>query len=621
MKILCVAEKPSIAKSLATILSDNNFQSRQGQHKYCRNFCFGYKFQGRQCDFTVTSVLGHLIETDFSKEYRKWGSCDSAELFRAPIVKSVRSDVMQVAKNLETQAKYCQQLIIWTDCDREGENIGQEIANVSKRSNPRIQVMRARFSVVQRREILKAINQLHQIDVPMSESVDARMELDLRIGAAFTRFQTMILSPQFADLQDQIISYGSCQFPTLGFVVERYWARKRFISEPFWYIDCKIKKGKQTVDFKWTRGRLFDKDVCLLLYSRCVDVARAKVISVSSSPQRHYRPLPLTTIELQKFATSYLKISGHEVMSIAEELYNQGFISYPRTETNVFEKGFNLHQAIEKQVADPKWGGFAQELMAGEHGKGGRFKWPRCGSSNDKAHPPIHPTNYTNNLIEKKAAVYEYIVRRFLACCSEDAIGQNTKVRVRMAEQEFEASGLIIKERNYLDVYRYDKWNSVDIPDFEQNEVIEPESCEMHQGQTTPPQLMSEAELIAVMDKNGIGTDATIAEHIKKVQEREYIYKDGQYFLPSKLGLALVEGYDEIGFHKSLAKPHLRRVMEQRMKDICDGKATRQQVVQEGVAMYYEMFEKTRQNEQVLLNALNKYLGIKRARNNELQTV
>lgn len=72
--------------------------------------------------------------------------------------------------------------------------------------------------------------------------------------------------------------------------------------------------------------------------------------------------------------------------------------------------------------------------MAGEHGKGGRFKWPRCGSSNDKAHPPIHPTNYTNNLTEKKAAVYEYIVRRFLACCSEDAIGQNTKVRVRMAE-------------------------------------------------------------------------------------------------------------------------------------------------------------------------------------------
>lgn len=140
-------------------------------------------------------------------------------------------------------------------------------------------------------------------------------------------------------------------------------------------------------------------------------------------------------------------------------------------------------------------------------------------------------------------------------------------------------SGLQVLARNYLDVYPYENWTDAPMPIFEVGEQYQPSRLEMKEGRTSAPQLLTEADLITTMDRNGIGTDATIAEHIKKILDRGYgrrvwsavygayccfllhfraAFKENIYFVPSKLGLALVEGYDEIGFDSSLAKPHLR---------------------------------------------------------------
>lgn len=86
MKILCVAEKPSIAKSLAEILASDGFSSRPGKDKYCRNFDLSYRWQGAGwADMTITSVRGHLTENDFTERHRKWYSCDPLSLFEAPM--------------------------------------------------------------------------------------------------------------------------------------------------------------------------------------------------------------------------------------------------------------------------------------------------------------------------------------------------------------------------------------------------------------------------------------------------------------------------------------------------------------------------------------------------------
>lgn len=97
-------------------------------------------------------------------------------------------------------------------------------------------------------------------------------------------------------LKDQLISYGSCQFPTLGFVVERYKAIERFIPEDFWKIDVSHTIGDLTVNFSWKRVRLFDKDACQVLFDTVQERMEAVVEKVVSKPKSKWRPVPLDTI-------------------------------------------------------------------------------------------------------------------------------------------------------------------------------------------------------------------------------------------------------------------------------------------------------------------------------------
>jgi DNA topoisomerase-3 len=239
----------------------------------------------------------------------------------------------------------------------------------------------------------------------------------------------------------------------------------------------------------------------------------------------------------------------------------------------------------------------------------GGFLWPKSGRNNDKAHPPIHPVNYVvgTQLNDEERRVYEFVVRRFLACCSQDAKGELTTVEIQYGCEHFTASGLIVLERNYLDVYPYDKWeSSQQLPQFVDGETFVPTEANMHEGKTSPPGYLTEPELIALMDANGIGTDATMAEHIAKIKERTYVVtrpKSGnsntdhdddehltgrggrggragrgrgrggrtintnapqggngnQEFIPTTLGVALIEGYEKLQFATSLSKPFLRK--------------------------------------------------------------
>lgn len=148
-------------------------------------------------------------------------------------------------------------------------------------------------------------------------AVDARSELDLRIGAVFTRFQTLLLKYRFADLQDQkVLSFGSCQFPTLGFVVERYLRAQNFVEEPFWGIHVAIEREGTVINFYWSRGHLFDQHLTLVLYEKCMDNPMGTITKVNARPTSKWAPLPLTTIEMQKIGSRMLKISSDRIMAV-----------------------------------------------------------------------------------------------------------------------------------------------------------------------------------------------------------------------------------------------------------------------------------------------------------------
>ncbi|KAI0456111.1 DNA topoisomerase [Xylaria acuta] len=650
MRVLCVAEKPSIAKAVAGHLSGGEVQTHNTPEKYIKNYVFDYDF-GRpwgKCQVTMTSVLGHLTTAEFPPEYKKWDYPPPDRLFDAPVNVVVAADKKKVADNIEKQARYANALCIWTDCDREGEHIGYEICEAARKGNRTLDIKRARFSNIERAHIINASKTLINLDHKQVNAVASRIELDLRIGYAFTRFLTTSLRTLGGPFQSLLLSYGSCQFPTLGFVVDRYFRVRNFKPEPFWSIKVMHKREGIDVNFSWARHRLFDRASVIILYERCLMAKKAKVTKVQEKPTKKWKPLPLTTVELQKMATRFLRMTGQQAMETAEGLYNKGFISYPRTETDRFDPGMNLRALVQKQTQSQTWGGFAQNLVDGG------FQQPRQGRNDDKAHPPIHPITFAapSVLSDQEKRVYEFVVRRFLACCSEDAKGVATDVDILYGEESFHAHGVVVLEQNYLEVYVYEKWTgSVQLPKFTVGELFEPTEALMTEGKTAPPNYLTEADLIALMDANGIGTDATMAEHIQKIQERDYVRtvprtnraneeandvegdqparggrggrstRGGRArggrggrgggttanghggimeFIPTQLGVALIEGFDRMNFETSLGKPFLRKEMELKMKAICEGRTTKEVVLDESIQQYRHVFMQSQQKLSVL---------------------
>ncbi|XP_074647309.1 DNA topoisomerase 3-alpha-like [Tubulanus polymorphus] len=602
VRVLNVAEKNDAAKSLSEIMSRGRYDRREGFSKFNKLYEFDYTILNQPSKMTMTSVSGHLLALEFVGHFKKWTGCSPTALFDAPVEKYCPDNFKNIKRTLEREVRGCSTLIIWTDGDREGENIGFEIINVCRAVKPNIRVYRARFSEITPQAIQRACRNLLEPDENVSNAVDVRQELDLRIGAAFTRFQTLRLQKVFPNvLAEQLISYGSCQFPTLGFVVERYKQVQNFISEPFWKIKVSHKLDEIIAEFSWARNRLFDHLACLVLYQHCLESPIATVTDIKTKSKSKWRPVALDTVEMEKLGSRKLRINAKETMRIAEKLYTEGYISYPRTETNIFPKELDLNNLIQQQVNDPNWGGFAAALL--ETGPN-----PRNGTKTDNAHPPIHPTKYANNLQGNEKRLYEFVVRHFLACCSQDAQGMETTVDIDIADEKFTASGLMIIARNYLEVYPYDKWNAKVIPNFERGQQFSPTSMEMIEGETSPPPLLTEADLIALMDKHGIGTDATHAEHIETIKSRMYVGLQGDNrFVPGELGMGLVEGYDAMGYEMS--KPHLRAELEADLKRICDGLKNHRVVLAEQVAKYKEVFVEACRQANLLDAALAEYFG------------
>ncbi len=115
------------------------------------------------------------------------------------------------------------------------------------------------------------------------------------------------------------------------------------VPETFWHIMMIYRDAaSQHVQFQWARGRLYDHACATLLYERTCRQPAARVASVVGKQRPRYPPHPLSTLDMQKRATSYMRMSGERIMKIAEELYQAGFISYPRTETDMFDRGYDL---------------------------------------------------------------------------------------------------------------------------------------------------------------------------------------------------------------------------------------------------------------------------------------
>eukprot|EP00439_Symbiodinium_sp_Y106_P087239 s121_g42.t2 len=609
IRVLNVAEKPSVAREITSQLGGGGVSRRNSHGVPVTEF--PYTLRQTQCRMVVTAVRGHLLETQFPPEYSVWKAHNPSILFQVPVQRKAPADNKNLELMLTDLARQCQWLVLWLDCDREGEAIAFEVLETCQRAaGGRLQVFRAVFSALTRQDLVRACQTLRDPDQRLADAVEARQHFDLRAGSAFTRWMSLRYQNMFPELCQQPLSYGPCQFPTLGFVVERFLRIQRFVSEPFWSIKAEVQKDGHSVRFNWRRGRLFDRLAVLTLYELVVEEAPrgALVTRIAEEPKSRWRPLPLNTVQMTKLATSKLHMASARCMQVAEELYQGGFISYPRTETDRFQKTIDVFGLVQTQVPSSAWGNFARSLVDG------RFTEPRAGSNDDHAHPPIHPVRCgeRGQFNDESWRVYELITRHFLACCAPDARGNRTEVEISIAEEEFATSGDIVLDRGWLDVYPYSNWVNDPLPPFRNHEVVAFSLLEMAESRTQAPPLLSEADLISLMDREKIGTDATMHDHIQKIQTRTYAVKNADGRLePSRLGLALVQGYQRFAAEEGmdLSKPILRARMERGMEAVAAGRQRKEDFLREALDIAQRCYAALERNAPALDQTLGQHFS------------
>ena len=344
---------------------------------------------------------------------------DPAELFSCATEKKEATAKLRMPSFLSQEAKGCDYIVLWLDCDKEGENICFEVLDAVRgqmRRLDRSTVFRAKFSSITAKDIAAAMNNLGEPDENQSKSVDARQELDLRIGCAFTRFQTRFFQGKYGDLDSSLISYGPCQTPTLGFCVERHDQIQTHKPEPYWVLQVSVETASGLrVPLEWERVRCFDKEVAVMFLNLVKAESVAKIESVVVKEKQKEKPIALNTVELMRVASSGLSMGPHHAMTLAERLYIQGYISYPRTESTQYAESFDLKDILRQQQNSGDWGAECKALLQEGISK------PRKGHDAGD-HPPITPCRAVSRgeLDGESWKIYDYIVRHFIGTVSRN---------------------------------------------------------------------------------------------------------------------------------------------------------------------------------------------------------
>uniref|UniRef100_A0A8B9JZH5 DNA topoisomerase n=1 Tax=Astyanax mexicanus TaxID=7994 RepID=A0A8B9JZH5_ASTMX len=555
--VLMVAEKPSLAQAIAVIIDrlDNV------------NYSVFYSQEG----FSTAGRHQNLPESGLRK-YNNWDKVDPAELLsKAPTEKKEANPKLSMVKFLQVEAKGCDYVVLWLDCDKEGENICFEVLDaiqpvMNKPYGNERTVYRAKFSSITDTDIWNAMNQLGEPNKNEALSVDARQELDLRIGCAFTRFQTKYFQGKYGNLDSSLISFGPCQTPTLGFCVERHDKIQSFKPETYWVIQAKVFKGKDSpISLDWDRVRVFDREIVQMFVNMTKTAREALVESVSKKEKAKQRPLALNTVEMLRVASSALGMGPQHTMQIAERLYTQGYISYPRTETTHYPENFDLKGTLRQQANNSHWAETVKTLLAEGINR------PRKGADAGD-HPPITPMRSATESELGKTRGYCFYSRMTDTCFCIFYVfkcGLSPGFTEVMPWQ-----GIPLEEA---------------LPTCEKGDAFTVDEVKLLEKQTSPPDYLTEAELITLMEKHGIGTDASIPVHINNICQRNYVtVENGRKLKPTNLGIVLVHGYYKIDVE--LVLPTIRSAVEKQLNLIALGKANFHQVLQHTLDIFKRKF-------------------------------
>ncbi len=590
-----VAEKPGVALAFAKHLSGGKYRRvRIGR-------IYGYEFEYKGERYLSIGVSGHVLNYDFPKEYSKWRSVDPRVLFTVEPRRVVRKGAWKYYDALRRLAKSTRRVILALDADVEGESIAFEVMDIMRSVNSALEFRRAWFSAIMKEDILQAMENLRDPDPNLANKAFARMEVDLTIGAAFTRALTLGVEKRARVFpRGKFLSYGPCQTPVLFLVVKRALERESFKKKKYYVLTARLRT-EDGEEFTASAKLSEDKAEAQRIYEAVKDAGEAIVKEAAYDVVAVRPPVPLNTIELERRASSFLNIRSKEALAIAENLYQNGLISYPRTETTIYPRTLNLYRVAGRFRSWEDAGWYVSKILE----KGIR---PTRGSSDDKAHPPIYPTaaaskeQVTSRFGEKAWRLYELVVRHFLATLSEPAEVEKQKVVVALDGLELAADGRRVVYEGFYYVYPYPRPRDAPLPYLVEGDRLEVLEVKLQEKTTKPPPFLSESELLALMRRYGIGTDATMQDHIHTNIERKYFVIRRKRCIPTVLGKTLA-----VALHSTvpeLVVPEVRGRMEAELVKIASGEKRPEEVVEEIKKEFLGYYDRLREREEELAERL-----------------
>ncbi len=519
-------------------------------------------------DFVVESSIGHIRDlpsraSDVPKADRpKYGTLGVAVSEGFEPYYLVDPDKKKVVADLKRKLKDADELLLATDEDREGEAIAYHLVEALK---PKVPVRRMVFHEITREAIQRALGETRDIDERLVDAQETRRILDRLYGYE--------VSPVLWKKVTQGLSAGRVQSVATRLVVERERERMRFVAARYWDVLGTFEPGAfearlAAVDGRRVaQGRDFGSDGKPRSEVVVLDEERARrladelrdrpfaVRSVEETPYTRRPAAPFRTSTLQQEASRKLRFSSQTTMRVAQKLYENGYITYMRTDSVALSE--TALKAARAQAA---------EVYGAETVPERPRAYARAVANAQEAHEAIRPAGErfrTPKQVERELsrdehALYELIWKRTIASQMKDASGQTVKIRLGATtaageDAEFRAAGTVITFPGFLLAYESGRDEPADaderegrLPQLEVGQTVEPTALEAEGHETSPPPRYTEASLVKALEDRGIGRPSTYASILGTIVDRGYVFKKGTALVPSFVAFAvtqLLEGH------------------------------------------------------------------------------
>jgi len=582
---LIVTEKNIAARRIAAILAPKN----PTKDRVSGVDVYRYEIESdeNEQEIIVIGLSGHIVGIDFPSEYNNWQKVDAKALIDAKIIPTPIN--RKIITALRTLGKEASRVTIATDYDREGELIGAEALNIIQKVNPYIPFDRVRYSAITPKAIVASFSNPTDLDFNLADAGHSRQVIDLVWGAALTRY----ISIAAGRLGKMFLSVGRVQSPTLSLIVDKEKERNIFVPIPYWEIHAEFECSKGGIfSAQHSTRRFLDNKEAAKVFKKLGE--KAKLTQIEKGKKIDQPPIPFNTTGFINAANS-IGLSPVKAMRVAESLYTNGYISYPRTDNTVYPDTLDLRAQIEI-FKDGSFGKYANALLEKVE------LIPMKGKKETTDHPPIFPASLAKDadLKEEEWNVYELVVRRFFATFAGQSEWETMSLRIDIDEEEFRVKGARLVDPGWRWYYPYNVPEDRVFPELHEGEILKVIKKEIFDKETQPPGRYGQGRLINLMEELGLGTKATRHEIINKLYSRAYIH--GNPVQPTNTSFAVVDTLEK--YSPTITKPDMTKLLEENMDKIAEGKIKEITVLEESREMLKRVFFELDKNRDKIVESL-----------------